>query len=197
MYHEVREALSVITFYLYDWLPRRRVDHFSEELEQLLERKYEGHWYPETPLRGSAYRCIWIGKTRDSVVELAAKRSGLTVEDVQDSIPAELIVWIDPFEVSYRFGEEGPVETVYLKDNKGCSTAKGQSKSRSRLNPEAPAFVPARSQTTFLSGSPPPFSDQSSGPTFTVATFAATKFGSTKVKKSSKRLNWGLACPGK
>ncbi|XP_060111180.1 protein Tob2-like [Heteronotia binoei] len=197
MYQEIEVALNVITFYLYDWLPWRRVDHFSKELEQLLKRRYEGHWYPETPLKGSAYRCICIGKTQDSVVELAARRSGLTVGDVQDSIPAELIVWIDPFEVSYQFGEEGPVETVCLKDNKGCSTAEGQGKSRSRLNPEAQAFVPTRSQKTFLSSSPPPSSDQSFCPTFTVATFAATKFGSTKVKKSSRKLNWGIVHPAK
>lgn len=34
------------------------------------------------------------------MVELAAKRSGLAVEDGRANVPEELSVWIDPFEVS-------------------------------------------------------------------------------------------------
>ncbi|XP_060111000.1 protein Tob2-like [Heteronotia binoei] len=197
MHLEIKAALSFITFHLYNKLPRRRVDQFGEELEQLLQKKYEGHWHPENPLQGSGYRCVHLGEIVDPIVELEARRSGLTVEDVQASIPAELNVWIDPFEVSYQLGEEGPVEAVYLKDSKGCSIAEMQNKSRSRLSPEAQAFVPTRSQNIFLFSPPPPSSDQSFSPTFTATTFAATKFGSTKVKKSSRKLSWGIVHPAK
>ncbi|XP_060098677.1 protein Tob2-like [Heteronotia binoei] len=192
---EIKAALHFITFHLYNKLPRRRVDQFGEELGQLLQKKYEGHWYPEKPLQGSGYRCVHLGKVIDPIVQLAAKRSGLTAEDVQASIPAELTVWIDPFEVSYQFGGEGPIETVYLKDSRGCSIA--DKRSRSGLNPEAQAFVPTRSQNTVLSSPPPPSSGQSLSPTFTAVTFAATRFGSTKVKKSHRKLSWGIVHPAK
>ena len=63
-----------------------------------LKKKYEGHWYPDKPLKGSGFRCVHIGEIVDPVVELAAKRSGLAVEDVRANVPEELSVWIDPFE---------------------------------------------------------------------------------------------------
>ncbi|XP_039247350.1 protein Tob2 isoform X2 [Pipra filicauda] len=159
MHLEIKVALNFIISYLYNKLPRRRADLFGEELERLLKKKYEGHWYPEKPLKGSGYRCVHIGETVDPVVELAAKRSGLAVEDVRANVPEELSVWIDPFEVSYQIGEKGTVKVLYLDDSEGCSTAELDKEIKSSFNPDAQPI------------------------TFTTATFAATKFGSTKMKK--------------
>ncbi|KAM6293182.1 protein Tob2 isoform 2-T2 [Porphyrio hochstetteri] len=159
MHLEIKVALNFIISYLYNKLPRRRADLFGEELERLLKKKYEGHWYPEKPLKGSGYRCVHIGETVDPVVELAAKRSGLAVEDVRANVPEELSVWIDPFEVSYQIGEKGSVKVLYLDDSEGCSVAELDKEIKSSFNPDAQPI------------------------TFTTATFAATKFGSTKMKK--------------
>jgi protein Tob/BTG len=46
---EIKVALHFIISYLYNKLPRRRADLFGEELERLLKKKYEGHWYPDKP----------------------------------------------------------------------------------------------------------------------------------------------------
>uniref|UniRef100_A0A674PFI2 Transducer of ERBB2, 2 n=1 Tax=Takifugu rubripes TaxID=31033 RepID=A0A674PFI2_TAKRU len=116
MHLEVKVALNFIVSYLYNKLPRRRADLFGEELEKILVSRFVGHWYPEAPLRGSAFRCIHLGAQRDPVVELAAKRSGLDTEEVRANVPAELSVWIDPFEVSYQIGEKGAVKVLYLED---------------------------------------------------------------------------------
>uniref|UniRef100_A0A3B3S710 Transducer of ERBB2, 2 n=1 Tax=Paramormyrops kingsleyae TaxID=1676925 RepID=A0A3B3S710_9TELE len=173
MHLEVKVALNFIVSYLYNKLPRRRADLFGEELERLLMSRFEGHWYPDAPLRGSAFRCLHLGVPCDPVVELAAKRSGLDTEEVRANVPAELSVWIDPYEVSYQIGEKGAVKVLYLEDQPGLVS---------------PVLLPS------LSSSPPPLPQPLAPPnprpppqpiTFTTASFAATKFGSTKMKKCS------------
>ncbi|XP_029914121.1 protein Tob2 [Myripristis murdjan] len=256
MHLEVKVALNFIVSYLYNKLPRRRADLFGEELERILVSRFEGHWYPESPLRGSAFRCLHLGAPRDPVVELAAKRSGLDTEEVRANVPAELSVWIDPYEVSYQIGEKGAVKVLYLEDPPGLGNegeraegVNGDGKGDAELeeakslgfNPDAQVFVPIGGQVSpvllpSLSSSPTPLSAQScpglfsypssSTPTdpaahsntttspppsgglpylsaqqppsalpstrppiqpitFTTASFAATKFGSTKMKKCS------------
>lgn len=254
MHLEVKVALNFIVSYLYNKLPRRRADLFGEELERILVSRFEGHWYPEAPLRGSAFRCIHLGAQRDPVVELAAKRSGLDTEEVRANVPAELSVWIDPYEVSYQIGEKGAVKVLYLEDppGLGCDgervegvTREGKEDPEAEeaktlgFNPDAQVFVPIGGQACppalipSHSSSPTPLSTQScpglfscsstptdpvahssntstpsppssgipylSSPqplstlpaarpqpiTFTTASFAATKFGSTKMKKCS------------
>lgn len=190
---ELKVALNFIISYLYNKLPRRRADLFGEELERLLRRRYEGHWYPDKPLKGSGFRCVHIGGVVDPVVELAAKRSGLAVEDVRANVPEELSVWIDPFEVSYQIGEKGTVKVLYVDGSEGSGALELDKEVKSSFNPDAQVFVPTGSQDSSLSDSPSPSLGQSPSPTFiprsaqpitfTTASFAATKFGSTKMKK--------------
>ncbi|XP_049627630.1 LOW QUALITY PROTEIN: protein Tob2 [Suncus etruscus] len=192
---EIKVALNFIISYLYNKLPRRRADLFGEELERLLKKKYEGHWYPDRPLKGSGFRCVHIGELVDPVVELAAKRSGLAVEDVRANVPEELSVWIDPFEVSYQIGEKGAVKVLYLDAGEGCVAPELDKEIKSSFNtPRPKVFVPVAARTRSLSNSPvrPAFGQSPSptlhpplGPspiTFTTASFAATKW-ITKMKK--------------
>ncbi|KAF3814365.1 protein Tob2 [Mirounga angustirostris] len=203
---EIKVALNFIISYLYNKLPRRRADLFGEELERLLKKKYEGHWYPDKPLKGSGFRCVHIGEIVDPVVELAARRSGLAVEDVRANVPEELSVWIDPFEVSYQIGEKGAVKVLYLDDSEGCVAPELDKEFKSSFNPDAQVFVPIGSQDSSLSSSPSPSFGQSPSPTFiprsaqpitfTTASFAATKFGSTKMKKGGGATGGGGVAGG-
>lgn len=194
---EIQVALNFIISYLYNKLPRRRVNIFGEELERLLKKKYEGHWYPEKPYKGSGFRCIHIGEKVDPVIEQASKESGLDIDDVRGNLPQDLSVWIDPFEVSYQIGEKGPVKVLYVDDNNenGCELDK---EIKNSFNPEAQVFMPISDPASSVSSSPSPpfghsaavsptFMPRSTQPlTFTTATFAATKFGSTKMKNSGR-----------
>ncbi|XP_074870896.1 protein Tob1 [Carettochelys insculpta] len=193
---EIQVALNFIISYLYNKLPRRRVNIFGEELERLLKKKYEGHWYPEKPYKGSGYRCIHVGEKVDPVIEQASKESGLDIDDVRSNLPQDLSVWIDPFEVSYQIGEKGPVKVLYVDDNEnGCELDK---EIKNSFNPEAQVFMPISDPASSVSSSPSPpfghsaavsptFMPRSTQPlTFTTATFAATKFGSTKMKNSGR-----------
>ena len=100
MHIEVQVALNFVISYLYNKLPRRRVNIFGEELERALKDKFRGHWYPEKPFRGSAFRCLKTGDPVDPVLERAARESGVPVQDILENLPHELAVWVDPGEVS-------------------------------------------------------------------------------------------------
>ncbi|XP_057682625.1 protein Tob1b [Corythoichthys intestinalis] len=199
---EIQVALNFIISYLYNKLPRRRVNIFGEELESLLRKKYEGHWYPDKPYKGSGFRCIHVGEKVDPVVERAAKESGLAIEDVRNNLPQDLSVWIDPFEVSYQIGEKGAVKVLYVDDN-GENGSELDKEIKNSFNPEAQVFMPiaepAGASSESSSPSPPfgqsasvspSFVPRSAQPlTFTTATFAATKFGSTKMKSGGRGNN--------
>lgn len=102
---EIQIAVSFLTSYLYNKLPRRRVDLFSVELTKQLREKFEGHWYPERPMKGSGFRCLSIGDELDPVIMNASQDSGLSLEEIRSSLPDKLTMWVDPDEVSYRIGK--------------------------------------------------------------------------------------------
>ncbi|CAH1118883.1 unnamed protein product [Phaedon cochleariae] len=246
MHIEVQVALNFVISYLYNKLPRRRVNIFGEELEKALKDKFQGHWYPEKPFKGSAFRCLKTGSPVDKVLERAAVESGVPIADVLEHLPQELAVWVDPGEVSYRIGEKGQVKVLFGGGNNKGDAHDERSADREvtkTFNPEAQCFRPIECVSSTLSalslspkpvppyphphshppaaqppaappgrrpaspapsptlsgfgkgspGSPspvPPFLPRSAQPlTFTTATFAQTKFGSTKLKTSSKRAN--------
>lgn len=59
MHIEVQVALNFVISYLYNKLPRRRVNIFGEELEKALKDKFKGHWYPEKPFKVRRFRNIF------------------------------------------------------------------------------------------------------------------------------------------
>ncbi|XP_012142303.1 uncharacterized protein LOC100884114 [Megachile rotundata] len=243
MHIEVQVALNFVISYLYNKLPRRRVNIFGEELEKALKDKFKGHWYPEKPFKGSAFRCLKTGDPVDPVLERAAKESGVPIQDILENLPAELAVWVDPGEVSYRIGEMNAVKILYSETGDPHDDSSADREVTKTFNPEAQCFRPIEAVGTSLGGlslspkSTSPFpsslgsnasngssnnqqnghgSGSSSAPsptpitssfkgspspvpafiprttaplTFTTATFAQTKFGSTKLKTSSKRAN--------
>ncbi|XP_039264805.2 uncharacterized protein LOC120340577 [Styela clava] len=119
MHVELQVAMNFIISYLYNKLPRTRVHLYGEELEKLLRLKFNGHWYPTNPMKGSAFRCVHLNSAEiDPSFELAATRSGLDfVTDIKNNLPSELSVWVDPGEVSYAIGgpdgKPGPVKVLY------------------------------------------------------------------------------------
>lgn len=43
----------------------------------------------------------------------AGQRIGLTIQQLYLLLPSELMLWVDPFEVSYRIGEDGSICVLY------------------------------------------------------------------------------------
>ncbi|KAL7030096.1 hypothetical protein ACKWTF_006517 [Chironomus riparius] len=230
MHIEIQVALNFVISYLYNKLPRRRVNIFGEELEKALKHKFQGHWYPDKPFKGSAFRCLKTGEPIDIVLEIAARESGVPIGDILENLPAELSVWVDPGEVSYRIGEKGAVKILYSEQKHDSPDDNNADREvTSTFNPEAQCFRPIEILNSSLNGLTlsPKGSPNDSSPTssispmyknnspsgnngttttssstsatflgrtqepvlFTTATFAQTKFGSTKLKNNSKRTN--------
>ena len=218
MHLEIQVALNFVISYMYNKLPRRRVNIFGEELEKALKLKFEGHWYPNAPMKGSGYRCIKTGEPIDPVIERAARAAGMELSDIKENLPEELAVWVDPGEVSYRIGEKSSIKVLFSESLDSANQEDSLDKEVTKtFNPEAQCFKPIeelssslssvsispKSTSPYSSNSPtPPFKTRETSPitsylqksaaaplTFTAASFAQTKFGSTKLKTNTKRAN--------
>ncbi|XP_060639868.2 protein BTG3-like [Anolis sagrei] len=103
---------------------KQRVERFGECLVAILCERYTGHWYPEKPLKGQAYRCIRINRNQpvdDSLLK-ACKDCGLEYSELK--LPWEFTMWIDPGEVCCRLSENSHYFTV--KDEEESTTASGK-----------------------------------------------------------------------
>lgn len=90
-----------------------RLQTFKRHLVRLFEERFHDHWFPERPQRGQGFRCIRLnGSSRpDPLIQKAAFETGLDYCDLK--LPVEFTMWVDPREVSCRFGEhEGSYCTV-------------------------------------------------------------------------------------
>ncbi|XP_055709505.1 protein Tob1-like [Phlebotomus papatasi] len=143
MHIEIQVALNFVISYLYNKLPRRRVNLFGEELEKALKDKFQGHWYPEKPFKGSAFRCLKTGDPTDAVLDRAARESGVPINDILENLPSELAVWVDPGEVSYRIGEKGAIKILFSESNEHHEDSSSADREVTKtFNPEAQCFRP-------------------------------------------------------
>ncbi|NXS26266.1 BTG2 protein, partial [Pomatostomus ruficeps] len=86
---------------------------FSGALREALTEHYKHHWFPEKPFKGSGYRCIRINHKMDPIISKAAGQIGLSLPQLYQLLPSELTLWVDPYEVSYRIGEDGSICCLY------------------------------------------------------------------------------------
>ncbi|XP_030638170.1 protein BTG1 isoform X1 [Chanos chanos] len=91
----------------------RQLQTFSQTLQDILAEQYKHHWFPDRPCKGSGYRCIRINHKMDPLIWQAGQRIGLTIQQLYLLLPSELTLWVDPFEVSYRIGEDGSICVLY------------------------------------------------------------------------------------
>lgn len=94
-------------------ISEEQLQTFKRHLIRLFEERFHDHWFPERPQRGQAFRCIRLngGSRSDPLIQQAALETGLDYGDLK--LPVEFTMWVDPKEVSCRFGEhEGSYCTV-------------------------------------------------------------------------------------
>lgn len=114
MLEEVKAAAGFIT-----GLPNTVLDGTQREamrvaLMDLMRRKYANHWNESSPLQGNGYRSIMTcGSVVDPLILAAAQSAGVKNDVISTLFPSDLIVWVDPNDVSYRFGENGSISQLY------------------------------------------------------------------------------------
>ncbi|XP_050952655.1 protein BTG1 [Labeo rohita] len=94
-------------------LTEEQLQIFTHTLTDALLEHYQHHWFPHAPCRGSGYRCLRINHKMDPLIGKAAAAVGFTQEQLFSSLPVELTLWVDPYEVSYRIGEDGSTCVLY------------------------------------------------------------------------------------
>lgn len=66
----------------------------------------------------------------DPIIGRAASQIGLSPPQLHQLLPRELTLWVDPYEVSYRIGEDGSICVLYeetpLVASYGLLTCKNQ-----------------------------------------------------------------------
>ncbi|CAF1087679.1 unnamed protein product [Rotaria sordida] len=192
MKFEISIALNFLIDYLYNKLPRRRVNMLGEQMQKYLYIKFQDHWYPERPTKGSAYRSIRISKEKiDKILINAAIDVSLDLQEILDSLPNDLTIWIDPGEVSYRIGEKGPIQILYA-DEKNLIQHSESSSDTDEISHHK-SIVSIQSNDTLINLSPIIISDFStwsnsiSTPILSIQTFAQTRFGSLKIKHNRQK----------
>ena len=113
---EIHSAATFLVHLLrlhHNRLSDTQLEMFKTSLTDLLRRRYQEHWFPEKPTRGSGYRCIRINGKMDPVIAQAGIAVGLPASYLHKLFPSELTMWIDPSEVSYRIGENGSICVLY------------------------------------------------------------------------------------
>lgn len=119
---EIQHAVTFLVETLKDKLPwtpetEETMCTMRTRLTNLLAERFEGHWYADKPLKGSAYRCINISveeNSFDDTLRTAANDSGLTEDVVRGVFSNGLALWIDPDDVSGRLGK-GAIFPIYKK----------------------------------------------------------------------------------
>ncbi|KAL4226995.1 Protein btg1 [Mactra antiquata] len=115
MKDEIKSAVDFLTNIL-----RSRGDvnetqtyQFNTTLTNLLLHRYQDHWFPEKPFKGSGYRCIRLNHNMDPLILQAGNMCGLDCAFLESTFPPELTIWVDPLDVSFRIGENGSVGVLY------------------------------------------------------------------------------------
>ncbi|XP_063796773.1 protein BTG1-like isoform X1 [Pseudophryne corroboree] len=90
-----------------------QLQQFCQSLQESMKDHYKQHWFPQVPCKGSGYRCLRINHKMDPLIGRAARYIGLSHQRLFQLLPSELTLWVDPFEVSYRIGEDGSICVLY------------------------------------------------------------------------------------
>lgn len=139
MKNEVKSAVDFLAKILRTskYVSDHQVQIFKENLQNLLSSKFENHWFPSKPNKGSGFRCIRINHKMDPLILQAGHSCGLSETVILSIIPKELTIWVDPFDVSYRIGENGSIGVLFestntsINDNSSSSMSSSSSESQS------------------------------------------------------------------
>lgn len=94
--------------------------NFLYNLECLLLKRFEGHWYPNQPERGSGFRSIKVDRYQiDPIIKTAAKKTNSEI--ILNYLPKELTIWIDPRQVYFRSNESGDVIPHFKSERNSSS----------------------------------------------------------------------------
>ncbi|MEQ2231696.1 hypothetical protein ILYODFUR_003321 [Ilyodon furcidens] len=120
----MKEEIAAAVFFTtrlvkrYGCLDNDHRERFAAALTSVLFENYKNHWHPSAPTKGQAYRCLRMNRVQlqDPVLQQACEQSTVQYQDL--GLPLEITVWVDPGEVSCRYGEHSTPFCVLALDNR-------------------------------------------------------------------------------
>lgn len=110
MKEEIRVGVEFLRQFLTKYgnkLHQAQIDLFALKLALMLEERYENHWYETMPMKGQAFRCLRVKRSENYVDPVLEKLLfDLKLNLNQLGLPNDFTLWIDPGEVSVRFGDQ-------------------------------------------------------------------------------------------
>jgi protein Tob/BTG len=90
---------------------------FKKWIIEGLRKRCKYHWFPEKPLKASGYRCIRINEKFDAIIIKALEECGFSLKETVNIFVYNVIIWINPFEVSYKLIGDDVVYLLYEHEN--------------------------------------------------------------------------------
>jgi BTG family len=116
MHEEIQTAVEFICILLpKSIIPKDNITSFANTLTHLLtDHCSKSKWIPHTPLLGSAYRAITCFDSHiDKLIINAASATNISLHILQNYLPKNFIIWIDPYSVSYRLRDIDNITSLY------------------------------------------------------------------------------------
>jgi hypothetical protein len=115
---EINFASTHILSWLKPYSPFADSDQLCEQfivvLSSILQSRYQGHWDPNYPIFGNAYRSVSrFDNILDPALLETAQSLRLSVDIFFQLLPQNFVVWVDPMSVTYRFGDYGYPSTIW------------------------------------------------------------------------------------
>ncbi|CAF1078436.1 unnamed protein product [Adineta steineri] len=118
MKEEINAALDLLVSYAlrFGSIKEENIEKFRTHLQKVLLERYQGHWYPDKPVKGQAYRSLEFNKENgyhDAIVSQTCNDLGFAPNLL--GIQHDITLWIDPYEVTIRLGNHAsPKENQQL-----------------------------------------------------------------------------------
>ncbi|KAI8982054.1 hypothetical protein BDF20DRAFT_818469 [Mycotypha africana] len=115
---EICQAVDFLGRLLQSKVDSNTVFCFKKQLVTVLLERFSNHWDPRQPNRGNGFRAISNFNGADPILVEACNKANCSFNLIHTHLPRDLVLWIDPYSVSYRVGDHGNIMTLYdIKDN--------------------------------------------------------------------------------
>ena len=111
------EFVSASNFFVYlvsHKFNKKEQERFRECLTRVIRQRFRDHWFPEKPYAACGFRCLHIREDYFApIIAQACACAQISLDSVKKALPSNMMIWIDPYEVTYRIGDSGVILCLY------------------------------------------------------------------------------------